>query len=205
MQLSYYDKFVKAFKVYAEKCLQICHIIKMIAGEIPYFESLAEIFDLTIEDDKVLLSDIDRLMKPLKVNYKLLLDVKAKAEEPETYVEEIEFKMPKSSLLNHSFGLIADRVEMTDRQKRAHANKFKEMAKEAYAKRTNMNDYDWQINYVFDKLNYKELCMKFVVNVYEDYDASKIVADGVVGFDTQDWGDLITSVLNNKRIDVKKS
>ena len=47
--------------------------------------------------------------------------------------------------------------------------------------------------------------MKFVVNVYEDYDASKIVADGVVGFDTQDWGDLITSVLNNKRIDVKKS
>lgn len=46
--------------------------------------------------------------------------------------------------------------------------------------------------------------MKFVVNVYEDYDASKIVADGVVGFDTQDWGDLITSVLNNKRIDVKK-
>ena len=135
IRLLNYDKFVKAFKIYADKCFKISHLLKMLAGEIPYMQSLVEMLDITCEEDRVLLTDIDRLMKPLKVNYDLLIDVKAKAEDPETYMELIDFNMPKSSLLNQSFKRMADRVEMTDKKKREHAEIFKEKAKEAYIKR----------------------------------------------------------------------
>ncbi len=45
--------------------------------------------------------------------------------------------------------------------------------------------------------------MKYCVNVYEDYDGLTCVAEGVVGYDDQDWANLISEVLANSQIDTK--
>ncbi len=140
IRLSFYEKFAKALKIYAGKCFKICHILEMIAGVIPFSESIAETLDITIEDEMILESDINRLMRPLKTNYELLLDVKQKAENPETYLDDIDFKMPNGVLLNKSPKFAADKIAMTDKQMKEQSKLIKEMTKEVISKRKGLID-----------------------------------------------------------------
>ena len=115
-KIDYYDKFVKALKIYSHKSFQICFILKMIAGEVTYSQGSVDALDLTIDDEKILKSDVDRLVIPLKHIYKEIIVLKQKAENFSTYLDEIDFSMPKTGVVNFSSNKRLDEVKMTRRQ-----------------------------------------------------------------------------------------
>lgn len=78
--------FNDLFRIYTTKCLKICNIISMIAGRRMLDKELMKELDITINEKEILLSDIDRLLVPLKHNYSLALATKCKAEQMNTYL-----------------------------------------------------------------------------------------------------------------------
>lgn len=79
--------FNDLFRIYTTKCLKICNIISMIAGRRLLDKNLMKELDITINEKEVLISDINRLLVPLKCNYILALDVKNTAEQMDTYLK----------------------------------------------------------------------------------------------------------------------
>ena len=135
-QIDYYDKFVKALKIYAKKSFQISYLLKMIVGEVPFSQTSLDELDITIDDEKVLKSDIDRLVFPLKHIYNLMKDIKEKAENFSTYIseEEIEFVMPKTGVLNLSSSHRFDEVNMTRKQVQKKMKQRAELTKMIFEK-----------------------------------------------------------------------
>ena len=79
--------FNDLFRIYTTKCLKICNIISMIVGKHMLDRGLMEELDITINEREILLSDVDRLLVPLKHNYALALATKFRAEHMDTYLK----------------------------------------------------------------------------------------------------------------------
>ena len=119
-----YDMFDRALRIYKEKCLKLCTILESIQSkQISY--GLIEKLDLTMEGDKILTSDLIRLLKPLKKNYESMFSLDLKANNKATYLNKINtpitgkvrIDMPTSSLINHSLKYSDETIEMTEKQK----------------------------------------------------------------------------------------
>jgi len=125
--------FNNLFRIYTLKCLKICSIISMIAGRRMLDKELMQELDITIDEKEILISDVDRLLVPLKHNYELALAIKFKAEQMITYLNlnmdrvgvnkaGIHYAecLPISDLQDY-FGLSADKeqfIALTDRQRK---------------------------------------------------------------------------------------
>lgn len=125
--------FNDLFRIYTTKCLKICNIISMIVGKHMLDRDLMEELDITITAEEVLISDIERLLVPLKHNYALALVTKFRAEQMDTYLKlNIDrFNMDKTSVhyfeclpnedLQDYFGTCRDKkqfIALTDKQRK---------------------------------------------------------------------------------------
>ena len=126
--------FNDLFRIYTTKCLKICNIISMIVSKHVLDRDLMEELDITITAEEVLLSDIERLLVPLKHNYALALATKFRAEQMDTYLKlnidrvaldkvgaHFSECLPNEDLQDY-FGLSSDKkqfVTLTEKQKKA--------------------------------------------------------------------------------------
>lgn len=132
-----YDLFEKNLRIYKQKCMSLCTILVILST--PEIESqVPKQLDITIKDGKVLTADLDRILKPLKANYKKAKELKLYAENVETYLRDynpqitsrLETANPTSSLINHSKKPNEECVEMTEKQRISYKEKHDKMRKE---------------------------------------------------------------------------
>ncbi len=123
---SNYEVYVKSLKIYNQKIHKFIKILTLIqVGKIGEF--LIEEFDLTIENDKILTRDLIRILKPLKKNYQLAVELHIKANDKSTYLKEntapitgrLKSKIPNSSIVNSLTSHSDEKMELTDKQKSA--------------------------------------------------------------------------------------
>ena len=122
-----YNLFQDCLDTYTVKCYVLCQILEKLAGKILLDNETYEYFDFTIKEDEVLLSDVDRIIKPLIKNYELALETYIKANNPATYMKKIILPsnvmayvdfLPNDNLLYDGKGDEAEFVALTEKQKK---------------------------------------------------------------------------------------
>lgn len=77
--------FKDLFRIYKWKCFKLCEIIEMMTGKTAINKTFEDL-DITITDKSVLLDDVDRVIKPLIVNYLNAVKIQEKANNLNTYL-----------------------------------------------------------------------------------------------------------------------
>lgn len=90
----------------------------MLSGGHRINQTIIEMYDITLQGEKVLTSDLNRILIPLKRNFELMGETKAKLEDLETYTHIDEKliqgkKRPNSSMINRSSKPSDEAVAMT--------------------------------------------------------------------------------------------
>jgi len=142
--LENYDMFNSTLKVYGSRCLQYCFILRQISGEIKLSKNIFNELDITIKDNKVLTSDLLRILKPLKNNYRMACELKEKAEKINTYLEMVD-KIPPikyySGVYNSSRKPREEAINMSEKQmanRQKLREKLMEQAKKKYEQKKDL-------------------------------------------------------------------
>ena len=119
-----YVYLYETLKIYTNKCLQLCEILEKLAGKIHLDNKTYEFFDFTIKDDKVFISDVERVAKPLMKIYEYALATYVKANNPSTYLTKIiqpgvtyDSMLPSKELLLDSILNPDEFIALTNKQK----------------------------------------------------------------------------------------
>ncbi len=138
--------FKDLFRIYKWKCFKLCEIIEMMAGKIAINKTF-ENLDITMTERSVLVEDVDRVVKPLIVNYLNAIKIQEKANDLNTYLTTILNEtamghagvsyiecLPSTSLQNKSyFACNSDEyVALTEKQKEEIKRKEKEDIKASF-------------------------------------------------------------------------
>ena len=118
-----YSVYIESLDIYVEKCFKLCELFEMLAYNRDD-KDLIKYFDITVEGDDILISDIDRISYALISNYMLALEAYIKANRYETYLNKIQkpiaFKygdlLPKDFVLNYKDKIDEEFVSLTRKQ-----------------------------------------------------------------------------------------
>ncbi|MBR4999270.1 MAG: hypothetical protein IKY10_05255 [Clostridia bacterium] len=133
-----YDMYVRNLRIYKQKCMSLCTILLILST--PEIESqVQKQLDITTKGHMVLTADLDRLLKPLKVNYQKAKELKLYAENFASYLRDfstpitgrIRTSVPTSSLINHSKKPNDECVEMTEKLRAEYKEKHDKILRNA--------------------------------------------------------------------------
>jgi len=142
-----YYVYTNSYNIYTEKCFKLCHILQAMAGMGVKNEEMFRQFDIQTRGNNVATRDVLRIFKPMLKNYYLAIQMKGKAENPETYLENVYYKtrtndvknyLPDRSLLCRRNKPSEESVALTEFQIQQWDEEYKKRLREAYSNNFNV-------------------------------------------------------------------